>query len=77
MKDLVTPAFFNKVSVCSKSLSVVLINPDIFMPLLAACVLTDQPCVLSNVPRIGDVEVMARLLMDLGAQVEGIGTSTI
>ena len=29
---------------------------------------------LTNVPRISDVEVMARLLLDLGAQVEGIGT---
>ena len=27
-----------------------------------------------NVPRISDVEVMARLLLDLGAEVEGIGT---
>ena len=28
---------------------------------------------LTNVPRISDVEVMARLLLDLGAEVEGIG----
>ena len=32
---------------------------------------------LSNVPRIGDVEVMARLLLDVGAEVEGIGTTTL
>ena len=30
-----------------------------------------------NVPRIGDVEVMARLLLDLGAEVDGIGTTTL
>jgi UDP-N-acetylglucosamine 1-carboxyvinyltransferase len=30
-----------------------------------------------NVPRIGDVEVMARLLLDIGAEVEGIGTTTL
>ena len=32
---------------------------------------------LTNVPRISDVEVMARLLLDLGAQVEGIGSTTL
>src|SRR5262249_46860342 len=42
-----------------------------------ACVLTREECVLTNVPRISDVEVMARLLVDLGAEVEGIGTSTL
>src|SRR6185436_19280432 len=39
--------------------------------------LTDQPCVLTNVPRIADVEVMARLLLDLGAEVNGIGSTTL
>ena len=52
-------------------------NKNAALPLLAACLLTDQPCVLSNVPRIADVEVMARLLLDLGAEVEGIGTPTL
>jgi UDP-N-acetylglucosamine 1-carboxyvinyltransferase len=33
--------------------------------------------VLTNVPRISDVEVMARLLIDLGATVEGVGTTTL
>ena len=32
---------------------------------------------LTNVPRISDVEVMARLLLDLGAHVEGIGSTTL
>src|SRR5213079_536604 len=43
----------------------------------AACLLTKEECVLSNMPRIGDVEVMARLLIDLGAEVDGIGTTTL
>src|SRR6185503_17620408 len=47
------------------------------LPLLAACLLTTEECVLTNVPLISDVEVMARLLMDLGAEVEGIGTTTL
>jgi UDP-N-acetylglucosamine 1-carboxyvinyltransferase len=52
-------------------------NKNAALPLLAACLLTDDECVLTNVPRIGDVEVMARLLLDLGVEVEGIGTTTL
>lgn len=52
-------------------------NKNAALPLLAACLLTEQECVLTNVPRIGDVEVMARLLEDLGADVQGFGTSTL
>jgi UDP-N-acetylglucosamine 1-carboxyvinyltransferase len=52
-------------------------NKNAALPLLAACLLTTDECVLHNVPRIGDVEVMARLLLDLGAEVEGIGSSTL
>src|SRR6187401_2112230 len=52
-------------------------NKNAALPLLAACLLTDDECVLTNVPRIGDVEVMARLLLDVGAEVEGIGSTTL
>src|SRR5436305_2218424 len=52
-------------------------NKNSALPLLAACLLTTEECVLTNVPRISDVEVMARLLLDLGAEVEGIGSSTL
>src|SRR6187431_2711471 len=52
-------------------------NKNAALPLLAACLLTEEECVLTNVPRIGDVEVMARLLIELGAKVEGIGTTTL
>lgn len=52
-------------------------NKNAALPLLAACLLTDEPCTLSNVPRIGDVRVMADLLRGLGAEVEGIGTTTL
>src|SRR5947207_14492918 len=52
-------------------------NKNSALPLLAACLLTQEQCVLTNVPRISDVEVMARLLIDLGATVEGIGTTTM
>src|SRR5215471_14458214 len=52
-------------------------NKNAALPLLAACLLTTDECVLTNVPRISDVEVMARLLIDIGARVDGIGTSTL
>ena len=46
-------------------------NKNAALPLLAACLLTTEECVLTNVPRISDVEVMARLLLDLGARGRG------
>src|SRR5437764_4131261 len=52
-------------------------NKNAALPLLAACLLTTEPCVLTNVPRISDVEVMARLILDLGGEVEGIGSTTL
>src|SRR5436190_16402767 len=52
-------------------------NKNAALPLLAACLLTSQECVLTNVPRIKDVEVVLQLLTDLGAQVEGLGTTTL
>jgi UDP-N-acetylglucosamine 1-carboxyvinyltransferase len=52
-------------------------NKNAALPLLAACLLTSEECVLTNVPRIGDVEVMARLLLDVGAEVDGIGSTTL
>src|SRR6202007_81310 len=52
-------------------------NKNSALPLLAACLLTTEECVLTNVPQISDVEVMARLILDLGAEVDGIGSTTL
>jgi UDP-N-acetylglucosamine 1-carboxyvinyltransferase len=52
-------------------------NKNSALPLLAACLLTDQECVLTNVPRIRDVDVLLQLMTGLGANVEGAGTSTL
>ena len=52
-------------------------NKNAALPLIAACLLTNEWCTLHNMPRIADVEVMARLLLDLGADVEGIGSTTL
>ncbi len=39
------------------------------LPIMAAALLTDEPCVLENVPILNDVYVMAELLQKLGAEV--------
>src|SRR4030095_5162664 len=52
-------------------------NKNAALPLLAACLLTSETCELHNVPRIRDVAVMVDLLRSLGAEVEGVGTTTL
>jgi UDP-N-acetylglucosamine 1-carboxyvinyltransferase len=52
-------------------------NKNSALPLIAACMLTDQPCELANVPRIRDVDVLLDLIADLGAKVEGRGTGRL
>ncbi|TMC46221.1 MAG: UDP-N-acetylglucosamine 1-carboxyvinyltransferase [Chloroflexi bacterium] len=39
------------------------------LPILAACLLTDEECRLKNVPRIEDVSTMTRLLEAMGVQI--------
>ena len=45
-------------------------NKNAALPLLAACLLTDEPIILNNVPDIRDVQDMRALLVSLGVQVE-------
>ena len=45
-------------------------NKNSALALLAATLLTAEPVVLGNMPRIRDVETMLELLVDLGAEVE-------
>lgn len=45
-------------------------NKNASLPLVAACLLTDEPIILRNVPRIKDVSAMRDLIESLGAQVE-------
>ena len=52
-------------------------NKNSALPLIAACLLTEQECTLSNVPRIRDVDVLLDLLRGLGATVQGGGTATL
>jgi UDP-N-acetylglucosamine 1-carboxyvinyltransferase len=52
-------------------------NKNGALPILAACLLTPEPVVLSNVPRILDVETMLELLADTGADVEWAGPNEV
>jgi UDP-N-acetylglucosamine 1-carboxyvinyltransferase len=45
-------------------------NKNGALPILAACLLTDEPVTLRNVPHIRDVETMAELIADVGADVD-------
>jgi UDP-N-acetylglucosamine 1-carboxyvinyltransferase len=51
-------------------------NKNAALPLVAACLLTKEPVVLRNVPRIQDVLVMRKLIESLGAQVEDLDATT-
>jgi UDP-N-acetylglucosamine 1-carboxyvinyltransferase len=51
-------------------------NKNAALPLLAACLLTDEPVILRNMPYIQDVMVMRKLLESIGAQVESLDDST-
>ena len=51
-------------------------NKNAALPLLAACLLTDEPVVLHNVPQIKDVSVMRHLIESLGARVEHLDNTS-
>jgi UDP-N-acetylglucosamine 1-carboxyvinyltransferase len=52
-------------------------NKNGALPVLAACLLTSESVVLSNVPRIRDVETMIALISALGADAEWTGENEV
>jgi UDP-N-acetylglucosamine 1-carboxyvinyltransferase len=52
-------------------------NKNAALPLLAACLLTNQPVILHNVPEIVDVQNMRALLMSLGVTIETLAPNTL
>lgn len=44
-------------------------NKNAAFPLISAALLTDEPVTLSNLPDIGDVQAMLKIVEDLGAEV--------
>jgi len=51
-------------------------NKNAALPLLAACLLTDEPIILHNVPQIHDVKTMRALLESLGVSIETLSEHT-
>ena len=45
------------------------------LPLMAATLLTDEPCVIRNVPDLSDVKFMGQILQSLGAEVKISGST--
>jgi len=52
-------------------------NKNAALPILAACLLTDEDVVLRNVPRIRDTEAQIGLLEKLGVEVERLGSNNL
>src|SRR5919112_3062868 len=52
-------------------------NKNAALPLLAACLLTADPVVLHNVPRIRDTEALLVLLEDLGVKIQRSDGNTL
>lgn len=50
-------------------------NKNAALPMLAACLLTDEPVTLHNVPDIGDVRTLLQILGEMGVGIEQKGTS--
>ena len=50
-------------------------NKNAALPLLSACLLTDETITLHNLPLIGDVETMLEILAGIGVTVERVGTT--
>jgi len=52
-------------------------NKNAALPILAACLLTEEEVVIANVPRIRDTEAQIALLAKLGVEVEWVEDNTV
>jgi UDP-N-acetylglucosamine 1-carboxyvinyltransferase len=52
-------------------------NKNAALPILAACLLADEPVTLANVPRISDVDTMLELMARLGVEFEWTGANEV
>ncbi len=52
-------------------------SKNAILPILAATLLTDEDCIIHDVPCLQDVQVMCKLLEALGAKVEKIDTNSL
>ena len=51
-------------------------NKNAALPLVAACLLTQEPVLLRNIPQIQDVNVMRKLIESLGADVQELNVTS-
>jgi UDP-N-acetylglucosamine 1-carboxyvinyltransferase len=51
-------------------------NKNAALPLLAACLLTEEPVILRNIPQIRDVLAMRKLIESLGSQIEDVDANS-
>lgn len=47
------------------------------LPILAATLLSEEECVINDIPKLKDVEIMCQLLEVLGAKIENIGENSL
>ena len=66
----------SKAQACSRSIKISGAK-NASLPLMAACLLTDQQVVLENVPRISDIDVMKKQLGSYGVQVNEQGSRRV
>ena len=52
-------------------------NKNAALPILAACLLTDKPVVLRNLPAIRDVQIMLQIIEQLGGTVEHLEANVV
>ncbi len=52
-------------------------NKNAALKMLPACILTDQPVILHNMPNIGDVRTLIDIMRGLGVQIDWIGTNEL
>ncbi|MBZ0283475.1 MAG: UDP-N-acetylglucosamine 1-carboxyvinyltransferase [Anaerolineae bacterium] len=52
-------------------------NKNAALKMIPACLLTDDPIILHNVPEIVDIQVTLELMRELGAEVQWIGANTL
>ncbi|MDO8599873.1 MAG: UDP-N-acetylglucosamine 1-carboxyvinyltransferase, partial [bacterium] len=52
-------------------------NKNSVLPIMAACLLTKEDCVIKNVPQISDVQVMSQLLKLCGAEIKDLDDNSL
>src|SRR6266700_5872012 len=52
-------------------------NKNASLKMLAACLLTDQPVILRNMPDIGDVRTLIEIMRRLGVQIDWLSESRL